>query len=124
VIDFVKENSIYIKNKICLTKNKIMKYRIRQNCRREPAKYVPIVTEVQVNEIPGNFPKTCARMIGKTYPAIRHIDNRGNTWYKILKDLVLGRPKEFSFVPSKDIDPEKVSFENRKYIALQAKYCE
>ncbi len=96
----------------------------RSNCRREPAKYVPIITEVQVCDIPDNFPKSCKKMIGKIYLAIVRTDRKGNTWYKIPKDLVFGNSESFgvAFAFQKQ-DPEKVSFENRTHIDLPAKCC-
>lgn len=99
-------------------------YKTRNNCSQEPAKYVPTITEVKVSDIPENFPNICKKMIGEKYPAIVHTDRRGNTWYKILKELVFGKTKEFSLECAFERkDEEKVSFTNRKYIDLQAKYC-
>lgn len=90
-------------------------YTTRNQCSKEPEKCVPRETEVKVLKVPRNFPKVCKKMIGKIYSAIVHTDRRGNTWYQIPKDELV-----FDLVRT---DPEKVSFENRKYIALQAKYC-
>ena len=101
-----------------------MKHYTRSNCRKEPAKHVPTIKKVEVCDIPENFPKSCEKMIGKTYPAIVHTDNRGKTWYNILKDLVFGEVKEFDFTMIyQKVDPDKVSFTNRKYIKLQERYC-
>lgn len=107
-----------------------MKHHTRSNCRKEPTKIVPTITEVEVCDIPENFPKTCEKMIGNTYPAIVHTDNRGKTWYKILKDLVFGQPKEEEFdfklafqTTASNQNPDKVSFTNRKYITLHEQYC-
>ena len=100
-------------------------FRNKNYCSKEPAKKVPTITEVEVRDIPENFPKSCEKMIGKTYPAIVHVDRKGKTWYNILKDLVFGEAPEFSFgfAFSKKEDPDKVSFTNRKYIKLHQKYC-
>lgn len=98
-------------------------FRIRNHCRQEPAKTVPIQTEVEVCDIPENFPDSCKKMIGQKYPAIVHIDNKGKTWYNILKELVFGKEAfEVQYAFQRQ-DPEKVSFQNRKYIKLHEKYC-
>ena len=97
---------------------------IRNNCRKEPVKIVPMETEVTVLEIPADFPKICKKMIGKTYEAIIRKDRRGNIWYKILKSLVFGDSQDFkSILLVKDKNPDVVSFEGRKYIDLPEKYC-
>ena len=87
----------------------------RNNCSQEPAKNVPTETEVKVCKIPRNFPKACKKMIGKIYSAFVYTDRQGETWYNIPKDDLT-----FNLVRT---DPEKVSFENRKYVKLHAKYC-
>jgi len=81
------------------------------------------MTEVKVADIPDNFPKTCEKMIGQTYSATVHVDRKGKTWYNILKELVLGEEQfnvQYAFQKQ---DSEKVSFQNRKYIKIPAKYC-
>lgn len=99
-------------------------FRNKNCCRKEPAKTVPIITEVQVSDIPKNFPKSCKKMIGQTYPAIVHTDRRGKTWYNILKELVFGK-EEFNMIFAfQQKDPDKVSFTNRKYITLHEDYCQ
>ena len=98
----------------------------RNNCSQEPAKYVPAKTEVKVCDIPDNFPNSCKKMIGKTYPASVHVDRSGKTWYNILKEFVFGEDQELGFAMESIFqhkDSEKVSFKNRKHIKLQAKYC-
>ena len=96
----------------------------RSNCSKEPAKVVPIETEVVVSKIPNEFPKSCKDMIGNTYKAIVHTDRQGKTWYKILKDLVFGDPEDYkAILLLKDDEPHKVSFKRRKYIDLPEEYC-
>ncbi|EKD24552.1 MAG: hypothetical protein ACD_80C00210G0001 [uncultured bacterium (gcode 4)] len=140
---------------------------LRKNGKKEREKYVPITVEIKVKSIPDNFPASCGKMVGKTYPATKHEDPRGNIWYNILKDLVFEKEKkekveakkgeekqeikkeekkqEFGvagmgtssqedlFGKGKEVEVlcapppkevvKKVSFKNRTYIRLHAKYC-
>ena len=87
----------------------------RNNCSQEPAKNVPTKTKVRVTKVPRNFPGICCKMIGQINSAFVHIDKYGHTWYNIPKDELVFNPVR--------TDPEKVSFENRRYIKLPSKYC-
>jgi len=97
---------------------------IRNNCRKEPVKIVPVEIQVIVSKIPNEFPKVCDGMIGNTYKAIVHTDRQGKTWYKIPKNLVFKEPKgpKDVFLLKED-EPHKISFKARKYIDLPEEYC-
>ena len=96
----------------------------RKNCAKEPIKQSPVIAEVTIKKIPDNFPKKCKEMIGKIYPAIVHMDRKGRIWYQILlNDLskfITKKEQTFSTIYA-PID--KVSFENRKFMILEEKYC-
>ena len=101
-----------------------MQKKTRKICTKEPIKQAPVIAEVKIEKIPYNFPEVCKKMIGKSYPAIVHMDRKGRVWYKILKELVIKKERTFStiFFPQK-MKTDKVSFENRRYISLPQRYC-
>lgn len=95
----------------------------RNDCKREPAKHVPTITEVQVCDIPRNFPSSCKNMIGKIYSAIMHIDRKGKIWYNILKEDAFGEKQLQVVRSSMSEESKRVSFLRRKYVTLEDKYC-
>ena len=100
----------------------------RKICAKEIKKSAPVIAEVTIKKIPDNFPTTCKEMIGKIYPAFVHMDRKGRIWYQILlNDLgkfITKKEKTFSNIfASQKVETEKVSFENRKFMVLEEKYC-
>ena len=102
----------------------MQRHQTRKFCTKEAIKQTPVIADVKIEKIPYNFPEICRKMIGKSYPAIVYMDRKGRVWYKILKELVIKKEREFSMMlaPQK-IESNKVSFENRKYMTLPARYC-